>query len=234
MSDHTLVDTIEHKGWKIEIHVDEDAQNPAQEWDMLTFFAVWHRNYDLNSTGIETSGRASGKAKWRWPEPSDFQEWAKDPENGVVCILPLFMYEHSGITISTSNGTYPFNDRWDSGQCGFVFCTKESVAETMGFKRITKKQRAKLIEAMQQDVKTVDDYCTGSVYGYMVKPPDEHEEALASEHDSCWGFYGYDEIKQPNGYMIKEAMGTLNYLRKHLADKIRAERREARHYAQLC
>lgn len=34
-----------------------------------------------------------------------------------VLLMPLYLYDHSGITISTSE----FCDPWDSGQIGFIY-----------------------------------------------------------------------------------------------------------------
>lgn len=40
-----------------------------------------------------------------------------------IVILPIWMYEHSGISLSTAH-SYPYNDRWDSSCVGFVYTTK--------------------------------------------------------------------------------------------------------------
>lgn len=38
-----------------------------------------------------------------------------------VEILPLWLYDHSGISISCGERTYPYNDPWDSGQVGYIY-----------------------------------------------------------------------------------------------------------------
>ncbi len=103
--------TISYKGFTIEIHFDNDPLNPIKDWDMLGKFVCWHNRYDL------------GNCK-DFAEPDKFHEFIKREKPFV---LPLYMYEHSGITISTSNAGYPFDDRWDSGQLGYVFVTREDV-----------------------------------------------------------------------------------------------------------
>jgi hypothetical protein len=227
----TLVDTIQHKGWTIEIHVDIDPMSPLEEWDLMPYFAVWHSRHCLNSPEVGTQYDRQKKEKWYWETPEDFEDWAKDKANEVLIVMPLFMYDHSGISISTSNGSYPFNDRWDAGQCGYVFLTRERMESMWGKKkRITKKFLAKLADSIRADVKTVDDWLTGQVYGYTIRDADGIEQ----EDGACWGFFGYDAIKSPKGYMIVEAMGTLKYLRNVRAKEIRAERKEAYHYAQQC
>ena len=56
-----------------------------------------------------------------------------------IIIKPLFLIDHSGITISTKD----FNDRWDSGQVGFVLITRKSLKDCYGVKRISKEIKKK-------------------------------------------------------------------------------------------
>lgn len=44
-------------------------------------------------------------------------------------ILPLFLYDHSGITISTG----PFSCPWDSGQVGWIYAEKKKLIEETGY-----------------------------------------------------------------------------------------------------
>lgn len=101
-------------------------------------------------------------------------------------MLPLYLYDHSGITISTG----PFNCPWDSGQVGYIYVTKEAIKSEFTYQKVTKKARQKAIEIMQSEVKTYDQYLTGSVYGYTIEPTDENKNIECD--DSCWGFFGYD------------------------------------------
>jgi hypothetical protein len=50
-----------------------------------------------------------------------FDKWVEDK----VCIKDLYLYDHSGITISTS----PFSCGWDSGQVGFIYLTRQKCEE---------------------------------------------------------------------------------------------------------
>ena len=58
-----------------------------------------------------------------------------------------------------------------------------------GWKNITRKRIEQVETCLKQQVKTFIDYLSGSVYGYIVE--DDEGEAI----DSCWGFYGYDDIE---------------------------------------
>jgi hypothetical protein len=44
-------------------------------------------------------------------------------------ILPLYVYEHSGVTMRT----YPFGCRWDSGQAGYIYALKSKFLKETGY-----------------------------------------------------------------------------------------------------
>jgi hypothetical protein len=99
--------------------------------------------------------------------------------------LPVYIYDHSGITINTTG----FHCPWDSGQFGFIYVAKEKVRSEYSVKRISKKLRSRIYDYLRAEIETYDNYLTGAVYGYIVT--DEEGE----EVDSCWGYYGYDHEK---------------------------------------
>jgi hypothetical protein len=118
-----------------------------------------------------------------------------------VCILPVFMYDHSGITISTG----PFSCPWDSGQVGIIYVTKETCE-----KQQIKFEDAEII--LKGEIKVLYQYLTGDVWGYTIystEDPDEeyeniyneivtHEDDLPDDRnheDSCGGFFGYEYCK---------------------------------------
>lgn len=45
-----------------------------------------------------------------------------------VAILPLYLYDHSGLTMSTND----FGDRWDSGCVGFIYMDKDTAMKELG------------------------------------------------------------------------------------------------------
>ena len=111
--------------------------------------------------------------------------------------LPLWLYDHSGITMSCGARTYPYSDRWDSCQVGWIFAKKETlikegVATEENWRKVAK-------EVMEYDVKVYDDFLTGQVYGYQLyeadQPESPNEEPDWEMTDSCWGFYGDDIMK---------------------------------------
>lgn len=97
-------------------------------------------------------------------------------------LLPVYLFDHSGITISTT----PFSCPWDSGQVGFIY-TNIKRMQDMGHKwqRWSEKRREKAREWLRGEVEIFDQYLRGDVYGFIVEEDGE-------EVDSCWGFYGED------------------------------------------
>lgn len=168
------VETIEYKGLKIEIHQDEDPDSP-RNWDNLGTIIYWHRRYLL---GDQNGQKEFGNAK-------EFLKWAKEKE---ALMLPIYLYDHSGITISTGAFSCP----WDSGQVDWIYVLPEKIRQEYSCKRITKVVRERAMKVLQAEIQTFDEYLQGEVYGYMVMDDDwEHI-------DSCWGYFGSDK-----DYMIQ-------------------------------
>jgi len=111
----------------------------------------------------------------------------------VAYILPLYLYDHSGITMNTSG----FNDRWDSGMVGYIFLTHKRFDEETSWKDETleaKKQHAERV--LKGEVETYDQYLRGDIYGFVAEKASVCECCSTvewEETDSCWGFYGTDE-----------------------------------------
>jgi hypothetical protein len=204
------VRTETYRGYTIEIHQDEFPPNP-REWDNLGRMLCAHRRYDLGDyLEIAAPGWSKGWDTW-------FQGWGEIEdaiwkEFDAAAVLPLYMYDHSGITIRT----YPFSCRWDSGQIGFVYATRKDVMREFSRKRMSRKLRKKVEGILQAEVKTYDSYVRGDVYGYVIKDPREDNV------DSCWGFYGWNDSKD---YMMS------SYVRPAIDHDI--EKRMRQHAEQL-
>lgn len=115
-------------------------------------------------------------------EPLDFYLALLD---GVI-ILPLYLYDHSGITIRTS----PFSCSWDSGQIGWIYVTHGKALSDYGFETIDEEAEQKIETYLTGEVETYDQYLTGNVYGYVVEPKENNKGIVCT--GSCWGFYGQD------------------------------------------
>ena len=132
-------------------------------------------------------------------------------------MLPLYLYDHSGITMSTS----PFSCPWDSGQVGWIYCTPDAISKNFG--SLSKENIEKAISILEAEVKCYDRFLCGDCYGFRLYEGGE-------ELDSCWGFLGdLDDIRDglranlpPDTYALIEqleytAESEGQYLRKHTA-----------------
>lgn len=165
------METVEYKGVDIRIHADDFPFDPREHCDNLGIMLCRHRRYDLgDDDGIDDSDCNS------W---NDVEELIMKVAKPIV-ILPLYMYDHSGITINTTGFSCP----WDSGQIGFIYATKET-CDLLGVDKIDKE---KIEKYLISEVQTYDDYVSGNVYGFTV----EHETDDEYIQDSCTGFFGYD------------------------------------------
>lgn len=73
-------------------------------------------------------------------------------------IVPVYMYEHSGIAFSTS----PFSCPWDSGQIGFMVVSAEKIRENFNIKRITKKYIDSTLEILNAELIDYSLYINGT------------------------------------------------------------------------
>jgi hypothetical protein len=164
--------------------VRDECEESPREWDNLGKIVCWHRRYQLPQEGPR-----------KFDTPGDFSEYLKEIEYKVL-ILPIFMYDHSGVSISTSN-QYPFDDYWDAGQIGYIYVTYETIRKEYGVKRISKKTLQKAKSVLMSEVETYDQFLRGDVYGFVLvqlqvcNQGAEHENHI----DSCYGFYGDDVTK---------------------------------------
>jgi len=195
-------ETIEYKNYTINIHPDMSPCNPLTEWDGNHEFCCWHTRYDLGNSKRFGNGHGS---------PEECQKYAKETNS---ILLPLFMYDHSGIALSLGR-EYPFNCPWDSGQVGYILIDRQWLKEFYGKSYFTKKIRQRLIESAENNVQLYNDYLSGSVYGYTIECPD------GNEGDSCWGFYGYDHKESG---LLEAARDTIDWDIKH---------RQQEHFKQL-
>ena len=159
----------------------DDCPNDPRTWDNISTMICFHNRYNLGDSHNYSS--------------SDFNSWSEFEKQlkidyDIAVILPLYLYDHSGITIRTT----PFSCSWDSGQVGFIFITKEELRSTYGIKRITKKWLEKVEKYLVSDVEVYDQYLTGDIYGYELVEKIECECGHVEENvlDSCWGFFGND------------------------------------------
>jgi predicted RNA-binding protein YlxR (DUF448 family) len=194
------IETVQHKGYTIQIHTDDCAESPRTAWDNLGTIVFAHRRYDFNELKQMPSGEP---LRWENFKSLDDLRTRLDHLLGGIIALPLYMLDHSGLRFSSSSSSFSACDPqgWDWGRGGFIFVSKAKVRKEYGWKVITKERQAKIEEYLRGEVETLDQYVSGAVYGYKILNPDGEEM-----DDSCWGFYGYDHEKSG---LLEQARGSI-------------------------
>ena len=168
-----------YKGHIIKIYHDPDAESP-RAWSNLGTLICWHRRYRLGDSHQFESPEAFLRDLADVSHQSDLSmEHLRDRAERKATLLPVFLYDHSGLAMNTIG----FHCPWDSGQVGYVYVTLEAVRTEFGVKRITKALRERAEDILRAEIVSYDAYLGGRVYGYVI----EHD---GEEVDACWGFVG--------------------------------------------
>lgn len=196
--------------YRIEIAQDSDPLNPRTDDDNLGQMLCWHPRYTLgdendysepNEFFHQESGLYEDYATYALSDEQLNKCIETVEKNGVM--LPLFLYDHSGITMSTSR----FSGGWDTGQVGIIYISKAEIIKEYGGKYLTKALRERVELYLESDVKVYDYYLTGSVYGYNITKIDDDGEE--EDIDSCWGYMGYHT--DDDGYMLSVIRDAIQY-----------------------
>lgn len=162
-----------YKGYSIRIEQDTDPINPRTEWDNAGTMVCFYRLYNI------------GDVHMTFDQAKQFANVCAK-RGGVV--LPLFLYDHSGLAISNDSFVgRAQHAEWDSGQVGFIFIDPETIRKEFSVKRITKRVREKATKLLRSETETYDRYLKGDVYGYVIQKQGDNLED--PEVDSCWGFF---------------------------------------------
>ncbi|MEI7831694.1 MAG: hypothetical protein WCJ56_00625 [bacterium] len=158
----------------LEIIQDESPDNP-REWDNLGIMACWHNRYTLGEPH-------------NYATPHDFTQ---EINERTAVILPLYLFDHSGLTISTTSTLFHAcdPDGWDWGQIGYIYVPRETVRKEYGVKHITRRMIDRVADLLRGEVETYNHYMQGDVYGFVLNDRQTGETIV-----SCWGFFGVDPI----------------------------------------
>lgn len=158
----------------LEIKRDPYPDNPRENYDHVGTMVCFHRNYDLGDNHDIDVG--------------DFDTWDEVEKHlyaecGAEIVLPLYLYDHSGITMNTTG----FSCSWDSGKVGFIYASKENIEKMMLLdpENMTPEQTEHIREILRGEVEEYDDYLKCDVYYWILKDKD------GERIDSCYGYYGY-------------------------------------------
>lgn len=163
------IDTIEYKGYHINIYYDEYPENPREFYQPLGTMVCFHKRYNLGDINSNNPIHEVSDILSEFYDTDKIDDWLYEQntfdflmsklENHAV-ILPLYLYDHSGITMNTTGFTCP----WDSGKVGFIYVTFNKIKEEFSFKKLSAKRIKFITQCLINEVKEYDDYLTGRVY----------------------------------------------------------------------
>lgn len=213
--------------YTLKVETDYNPESP-REWSNICTMVCWHPRYDLGDKHSFSDPLDFMMSLYRevvgesWFDKHKSDDWSDIlqalQESNLILIKAIQLYDHSGLTVSTSNA-YPYNDRWDSGTVGFIYVTKKKLfEECIGMVEETWEEQAD--RYIEGEMETYDQYLRGDVYGYtLTKKVMKQEKCphcgevireyeVDEEDDSCWGFYG--DCLEDNG--ILDHLGGLEFV----------------------
>jgi hypothetical protein len=188
------VETYEINGYTVKLTADPEPLNPRKEYENVCVMCCEHRRYDLGDGGMDLLiDRLQEDPRWGlreleglpMPDTDNYADMIALAEKWGYTCLPLYLYDHSGITIRTT----PFSCPWDSGQVGWAFLSPRAKASA----GLTEDQAVELIKA---EVKVYDKYLAGDVWGVLVLDKD------GNEVESCYGILGEEDAREVAKDMI--------------------------------
>lgn len=145
--------------------------DPRGEFDHFGTMVCFHKRYTLGDKHGMTVKEA--------------MHLEQESDKHVVS-LPLYLYDHSGISISVT----PFSCPWDSGKVGFIYITKNEIRSLFNVKRVSKKLLNEVLDILRQEVTEYNQYLTGDVWCIVEK------DALGNVVDSLGQLYGSEYARK--------------------------------------
>ena len=180
--------------YKIEVLHDEHPFNPRED--------------DNLGTMVCFPKHLGEPHEYEFNDYTSYEEMGADiarRENAGV-ILPLFILDHSGITINTTGYSCP----WDSRQLGWIFISKEKMRYEYSYKRFSQKLKKRVAEYLKAEVETYAKYHEGDAWGYRITDTETEKEI-----EACWGYFGDEYCMEEAEACVKNIIA---YEEKELQD----------------
>lgn len=149
---------------------DTNAESP-RTWDNLGTMVCWHQRYSLGD-------------RHNFATPRDFLDWAEKAD--IAVMLPLYLYDHGGLSMSTEGCHYPCDAPWDAGQVGWIYTTESRICEAFHVKHTSKVTVSWAEKYLRREVEVYDYYLRGEVYGFTAY---EINDTNIVKLDSCGEYY---------------------------------------------
>lgn len=170
--DKFAITTTDGRKLRLVIEQDEFPEDP-RSWDNIGTMLCCNRSFQLGdcNTNRETElqlaeiCRKYGKSDEEIDEMTFAEEVQFILDQDDVCGLPLWLYDHSGISISTRGV-----DQFDSSFVGLIFVEKDFfVAHTCITNEENWKKEAK--GTLESEIEVYNDFLEGNVYQWTLYEP---------------------------------------------------------------
>lgn len=180
---------IKRQGFTLTVFEDS-YDDPREDFEgtNMAKMICFHRKYKLGD-------------EHNFENPQEFNEWYKKNKDKVACIMPLYLLDHSGLTMSV----HDFHDPWDSGQVGYAYILKETLrkhnmADDIGSYDICRT----LIET---EVEEYDKWLRGVPQYFTFDITDKDDEPV-----KCMGIFEFTTLKEMIGEMKERSEHNYDFL----------------------
>jgi len=207
ISENIYADTFEYRGFTVTVEPDSTDWYNREYADNLGVMFCNHNRYRLGDEDADDPRTivnykpsdfdmecSEDSAEWNefmgYFDPTEGdrgREWSETIMERELVILPLYLYDHGGITLGTFRQC-----SWDSSFVGWLYARK-------GKEGMTDEQ---IESCMLNELKYYSAYLEGNFYWYKI----EDDAGNDIEDGSCGGWVGYD-----NEGMMESITGTIDY-----------------------
>ena len=211
----------------IEVYTDTSGDSDPREWDCLGTIVGWDRDvklgekqireqYQVELVLLDILNDAMNLSDEQYDNVMEYAT-AEVLMNAIqkhtkAVVLPIYLYNHSGISISTISNKYRMFDGagWDWGISGIIYAMESTIKKEYGGDKVTDEMRTKAIEVLNGEIKTLNMYFQDEVYWFSIK-----EDDLMV--DSCGGIFAEDleELKKELKTIVRkeyhDPVDKLNY-----------------------
>ena len=165
---------------KVFISRDPEPQNP-REWDNTGKLALFHKRYRVaNESGLDSR---------------DYDGWdgldnALIRECRAVVLVPVYMMDHSGLTLSADPEAFRRCDPqgWDWGRLGTAYIDGATLKREWGHLPPGQGRLDAAHRMLQVEVEAYGQYLNGDIWCYRV------EDADGEIEDSCGGYFDREQL----------------------------------------
>ena len=135
------VEEFDYEDMTIVIEYDSDLNSPRDEYDNMGHLVFTSNRYVSGDEIVDAD---------------EIREIMEDPD---AIWLPVYVYSHSGTTVSTK----PFSCPWDSWMGGIIYAYRNEAKKWGGFSEDGDELDAIILKNLQSEVNTYDQFITGDV-----------------------------------------------------------------------